>query len=485
MTDLSKIKHLVVLMMENRSFDHMFGYMMSPDYPIDGLEGNESNPDTEEKNISVSADADVSGDLTPDPGHHYPDVNMQIFGNYEGRDDGGPKMTGFIRSYSQDHTHDVNKSHRIMKCFSPDKLPVLTTLARQYANCDRWFSSVPGPTLPNRSFMHAATSIGRVDMNPIWADESTTIYELLEKFGVDSKIYYHDMTVAMTFKVLAGNQGARFGTFDDFKRAAKNGKLPPYSFIEPRYNAGQEGSMVFEATDQHPDHNVTEGETLIRDVYNAIRTNKELWESTILAIIYDEHGGLYDHVTPPACENPDGKICQNPGENRPGIPPFDFKRLGIRVPAVIISAYIEPGTIASDVYDHTSIISTARKLFLGEKWQDNFLTQRDKNANTFDKLLTRDTPRTDVVQFKGQKRQQGMAATSPEAVRSLNQPLSVHQQALVQHAWEMEQNLPEGRRSGITDWKTIQTEGQASQYLRTVAEEIRRASSATAAGGQT
>src|ERR1039457_4636405 len=160
MTDLSKIKHLVVLMMENRSFDHMLGMMMAPDYAIDGLRGTESNPDGDEKDVQVNADATISGDLTPDPGHHYPDVNMQIFGNYEARDDGGPKMMGFVRSF-QDHTHDIAKSHRIMNCFSPEKTPFLTTPARQYANCDRWFSSVPGPTLPNRSFMHAATSIGR------------------------------------------------------------------------------------------------------------------------------------------------------------------------------------------------------------------------------------------------------------------------------------------------------------------------------------
>lgn len=484
MTDLSKIKHLVVLMMENRSFDHMLGMMMAPDYAIDGLRGTESNPDGDEKDVQVNADATISGDLTPDPGHHYPDVNMQIFGNYEARDDGGPKMMGFVRSF-QDHTHDVAKSHRIMNCFSPDKIPVITTLARQYANCDRWFSSVPGPTLPNRSFMHAATSIGRVDMSPIWADESTTIYELLAKFGVKSKIYYEDFTVAMTFKALVGNQGDLFGRLDDFKRACKTGNLPAYSFIEPRFNAGEENGLTFEATDQHPDHNVSEGETFIKDVYNAIRTNQTIWESTILAIVYDEHGGLYDHVTPPATVNPDGKNTGDPGENvAPDIPPFDFTRLGIRVPAIIVSPYIEAGTIDSNVYDHTSIIATARKLFLGDKWKDNFLTLRDKGAATFDQLLTRDTPRQDVVNFKAPQGIDVALLADLQRTNSLNKPLSTHQQALVQHAFELEQQLPEGRRSGVASPDQIQTEGQASTYLRAVAEEIRRSASAGAAGGQ-
>ncbi|HXU20967.1 MAG TPA: alkaline phosphatase family protein, partial [Verrucomicrobiae bacterium] len=330
---MDRIKHLVVLMMENRSFDHMFGFLAGPDYPIDGLSGTESNPNSQEQQVPVTDEADFSGELTPDPGHHFPDVNMQIFSNFEGTNDGGPLMQGFVRSY-EFHTHNTPKAAHIMNCFEPKKIPVLTTLARQYAICDRWFSSVPGPTLPNRSFMHAATSIGRVDMSPIWRDESTTIYELLDKFGLSAKIFYHDSTMAMTFKMLANGQSKWFGLIDDFYRACKLDTLPAYSFIEPRYFAQDQGGQVFQASDQHPDHNITEGEQLIKDVYNAIRGNQQVWESTVLAVIYDEHGGLYDHVTPPATVNPDGLIAQNPGENVAQIPPFDFTRLGLRVPAV-------------------------------------------------------------------------------------------------------------------------------------------------------
>src|SRR3954451_4887985 len=165
-TPLDSIKHVVVLMMENRSFDHMFGRMKSSSYAIDGLDGTESNPDSAEKEVRVTFDAKVGGDLTPDPGHHFPDVNLQIFGNVQAKFDGGPLMKGFVQSY-QTHTHNLAASHRIMKCLTPDKIPALTGLAKNYAICDRWFSSVPGPTLPNRSFIHSATSIGRVDMSPI------------------------------------------------------------------------------------------------------------------------------------------------------------------------------------------------------------------------------------------------------------------------------------------------------------------------------
>src|SRR5437764_116479 len=393
------IKHPVVLMMENRSFEHTFGCLASPGYAIDGLKGNETVPDSQGELVKVTNDATIAGELTPDPGHHFPDVNMQIFGNFQGTQT-GPLMQGFVKAYEL-HTHDVKKSHRIMKCFDHSRIPTLTTLAKEFAVCDRWFSSVPGPTLPNRSYAHAATSIGRVDMNPLWRDEGTTIYELLEKFSVAARIYFSDWSVALTFKTFANSQGKWFGQLDDFERACKKGTLPPYSFIEPRYNDSDQGAQgVFEATDQHPDHNITEGDNFIRDVYNNIRSNQELWESTILCITYDEHGGTYDHVTPPATVNPDGKIAQNPGENVATIPPFDFTRLGVRVPAVIVSPYVEAGTIDSTVYDHTSFLATARKLFLGNAAATNFLTERDRQANTFEHLLTRTIPRIDHVDLK-------------------------------------------------------------------------------------
>src|SRR5689334_10419809 len=119
-----QIEHIIVLMMENRSFDHMLGFMMAEDYKIDGLTGKDTNPHPSEQDVRVTDDASISGDLTPDPGHHYPDVNMQIFSNFQARDDGGPKMEGFIRSYNF-ISHNAQKSRRVMKCFQPGKIPVL------------------------------------------------------------------------------------------------------------------------------------------------------------------------------------------------------------------------------------------------------------------------------------------------------------------------------------------------------------------------
>jgi phospholipase C len=386
----TRVKHLVVLMMESRSFDFMLGFLKSPGYAIDGLTGTETNPDTTGASVSVSPTAAFQGQLDPDPPHAFPDVNVQIFGNAQGQVN-GPLMQGFVKSYYA-AKNDVSHSHVIMKAMIPSKLPVLTTLARNFAVSDRWFSSVPGSSIPNYFFVLSATSGG--SLTPL-ASNDTTVFELLDKFGITSKLYYSDSTLAFAFRKLFTTP-QHLATYNQFLEDCRTGNLPAYSFVEPRHADADDphgGELL--ASDQHPDHNVQAGEQLIAAVYNAVRNNPSVWESTILVITYSQHGGLYDHVAPPATVSPDGKLAVA----GPNIPPFDFKRLGVRVPAVIISPYIEARTIDHMVYDHTSVIATARKLFLGNAAQTNFLTQRDRNANTFEHLLTRKTPRTDAFRF--------------------------------------------------------------------------------------
>jgi phospholipase C len=464
------IKHLVVLMLENRSFDHMFGFMKSDTYPIDGLNGDECNLDPNGVKVTVSPDANYSGDLTVDPGHHFPDVNIQLFGNIDG--EGDPVMSGFVKDYAQMGGSNPTLAHNIMKCFSPGpvppcKIPILMTLAEQYAVCDRWFASVPGPTLPNRSYAHAATSVGRVDMNPIWYEEGKTIYELLAESKVTSKIFFHDMTVAMTFKNFLKNQ-SYFGTFDDFLDACDSNKLPSYSFVEPRYNADNVNHLG--ANDQHPDHDIAEGETLIQDVYKAVSKNKDVWNSTILLIVYDEHGGLYDHVPPPATVNPDGKNSTNPF--------FDFMRLGLRVPAVVISPWIPPQTIDHLQYDHASIAATARKLFLGAEWETKFLTARDQIANTFERNLSLDQPRQGTVDFSAPHKNAALArvANTPQVdartAQNAAQPLSDLQKSLVAQAHFVNQHGLPADLGPDTNPDQIATAGQAAAFHAAVTKDF-------------
>jgi len=461
---LDNLKHIVVLMMENRSFDHMLGFAQSDSWPINGLSDKKTNADSVGGVAQVSSDAGYAGDFTPDPGHSSFDTLTQLYGDPDTSVMQDPSMNGFVRSY-EGKTGNPQAAHRIMKCFSTQKLEVLTKLAQQFCVCDRWFSSIPGPTFPNRAFMHGATSIGRVDMGIDWRNMPTTIYERLAQNKIDSVIYYHDSTMTSTFDGLAGNPDF-FGSFvDDFLPACADNDLPAYSFLEPRFanSAGGNGQPAFSASDQHPDHDVKEGEALIQTAFKAIWENTKVRNSTLLVIVYDEHGGLYDHVQPPTTVNPDGKVWA--GDPVTSLdPPFDFTRLGVRVPAVLISPYIVAGTIDHRIYDHTSIIATALKVLIPNVANSN-LTLRDKLANTFEDNLTLQEPRTDKIDL-------GAGAKSrPPTAAELAQPINDHLRAHVQQAAMLEEKLPLAQRSGINP-NTIKTEAQAAAYLQSVNAKI-------------
>jgi phospholipase C len=393
---LDNLQHLVVLMMENRSFDHMLGSLKAVDSRIDGLTGNESNPDSVGGIARVQSQAAFQGQLDPDPDHHFPGVDRQIF-NGSTANPRVASMQGFVRSYYEQR-RDVKHSRRIMNYFKAQKLPVLTTLATEYAVFNRWFSSVPGPTLCNRAFAHYGTSFGHVGMELFYANQIfKSIYERLLAAGRTSKIYYYDQTSStMEIVNLLQNQPQLFGTYDQFIADCKAGKLPDYSFVEPNYSdhMGPGGAII--ASDQHPDHHVGEGERFIASVYNAIRQNPGLWATTALLITYDEHGGIYDHVPPPAC-TPDGFVAQ-PKDTGTGAP-FFFDRLGVRVPAVLVSPWVPKGTVVDGrIFEHASIPATVTKQFLpGGLFEDR--TPREKQAETFLDLLTLDTMRTDTIEF--------------------------------------------------------------------------------------
>jgi phospholipase C len=422
---MPEIKHIVVLMLENRSFDHLLGWLQSDQYQIDGLDGSQLNRDSTGEPVKASADASYSGDYDPDVAHDFVNVTEQIFGTPTPAAGAPANMSGFVTSYGK-VSGSVAKSHRVMKCFDPKKVPVIATLAQQYALCTRWFSSVPGPTLPNRAYAHGATSVGHVDMTINWWKETKTIYELLADHNYTAKIYYTDSTIALTYGGLLAAQDRYFvPDFKAFYNDCKQNNLPDYCFLEPRYNASGGGQPVA-ASDQHPDHDVSEGEALILQVYNAVRSNPDTWNTTLLVIVYDEHGGLFDHIPPPAAVSPDNINSAQPF--------FAFDRLGVRVPAVLVSPYIEAGTVISDtVFDHASLAATARKVFLGAGWQDTFLTERDKAANTFESVLTLGSPRTDKVDPTKFHKIQIAAHPLNMRERALQQaarPLTDHQQAL-------------------------------------------------------
>jgi phospholipase C len=388
----SPFKHVVVLMMENRSFDHMLGYMKDFDYAIEGLDGDETNlAAVEGPDIRVSPDARSIGDLNPDPSHEFPDINFQIFGNSVGTDTGQAKMQGFVKNYAT-QSSNAAQGENVMKCFHPGSLPVLSTLAKQYAVCDHWFASLPASTIPNRLFAHAAWSGDSLTQDAILAPAiAKTIFKVIDD-SADStyRIYTNGSTILMANIYLAHSQNKFFDYRTRFVQDCKHGFLPEYTFIEPCYGDDVKNGRF--ANSQHPDYGVDAGEAIIAEVYNAVRSSKN-WNDTLLLIVYDEHGGLYDHVPPPA-------VSRDPLSTLPDLPPtkdfgFRFDRLGVRVPAVFVSPRIAPGTILRQQFDHCSIVATVRKLFCDDKtpfnWREAQATKFDEIANLDDAHIRTDT----------------------------------------------------------------------------------------------
>ena len=394
-TGLQNLKHIVVLMMENRSFDHMLGSLKTLDNRIDGLAGTESNLDTTNEPAPVKPMAEFQSQLDPDPNHHFPAVHQQLF-------DGGPvgqaTMKGFVKSYYQERK-DVEHSRKIMYYFAPDKLPVLTALARNFALFNGWFSSIPGPTLCNRAFAHYGTSFGQVSQDVFYYHkEPLSVYQRLLNAGRSAKIYYFDEASSSLEVVnLLQNQPKLFGTHEQFLDDCRRGQLPQYSFVEPNYtdHEGDGGELI--ASDQHPDHDVQQGEVFLAEVYNHIHENPDLWKSTALLVLHDEHGGIYDHVPPPTCVA-DGFQATPDKTGVPGLT-FNFDRLGVRVPSILISPWIPKGTVVPGPYqpkgrtfEHASIPRTVTRFFTGDDYAQ--ATAREKQADSFLDLLS-DTMRPD------------------------------------------------------------------------------------------
>jgi len=375
MASIDQIDYFVVLMLENRSFDNLLGAPNWPGGKINGLTGNETNPDGSGGTVQVWNSPVGPNDSwlpTPDPGELFTDMNQQL-----GIAPAASPMSGFAANY----VGQGDAARDIMHYFTPSQLPALTALASSYAICDEWYASAPCQTWPNRFFMHTGTADGYENNSPVhFPYLMPTIFNVLDDVVPNGwEIYYHDFPQALTLSRLWDHLD-HFHPFADFLDNAKYGHLPSYSFIEPRYFAD-----VTWPNDMHPPHNVNYGDQLVATVYNAL-LNSPCWNSTMLIVIFDEHGGCYDHVQPPSATPPESP---KPGQV------FHFDRYGVRVPAVIASPLIQPGTVLrstnGEYFDHTSVIRTLRERFN----IDQPLTDRDANAAVLDPVLNLDQPSHD------------------------------------------------------------------------------------------
>nr|DAD26698.1 TPA_asm: hypothetical protein HUJ06_028166 [Nelumbo nucifera] len=385
------IKTLVILVMENRSFDHVLGWLKSSRPEIDGLTGKESNRvsafDIDSQEIFVTNDALF---VDSDPGHSFQAIREQIFGSENCSSNPAP-MNGFVQ---QAESMGEGMSKTVMSGFKPSLLPVYTTLANEFAVFDRWFASVPASTQPNRFYVHSATSHGatsNVRKDLIHGFPQRTIFDSLDESDLSFGIYYQNIPATLFFKSLRKlKHVVKFHSYAlKFKMHAKLGKLPNYVVIEQRYFDVE----LAPANDDHPSHDVAIGQKFVKEVYETLRASPQ-WNETALLITYDEHGGFYDHVPTPVIgvPNPDGIIGPDPFY-------FRFDRLGVRVPTILISPWIEKvihepnGPTPYSQFEHSSIPATVKKLF---NLKSNFLTKRDAWAGSFENYFhLRDTPRTD------------------------------------------------------------------------------------------
>jgi phospholipase C len=314
---LAGIDAMVVLCMENRSFDHYLGALRLVEgrTDIDGLTGVETNP---APGGAEPVPVHLLEDFTPaDPPHEWDACHEQW---NDGAND------GFVIAHAGASQNDVMGYH------VREHIPVLYALADAGAICQRWFCSLLGPTWPNRFYLHAATSRGQKSNFPELG--LTTIWDRLADAGVDGTNYYHDVAWATGgYGKLGGLAGiSRF--FED----AEAGNLPPFSIIDPAFFGGG-------ANDDHPDHDIRMGQALIGSVVAALGQSPQ-WNRCLFVLTYDEHGGFYDHVPPPA-----------PADGAE--PDEEFRRFGFRVPSLVIGPTVRRGCAIDTVYEHSSVVATA------------------------------------------------------------------------------------------------------------------------------
>jgi phospholipase C len=409
------IKHVFVLMLENRSFDHMLGFSgLTGTDAVTGqhtsIEGVSSANTNSYDNKNYPATNDAANTMGYDPGHEFNDVLEQLCGAGTKYTGGAyPKInnTGFVSNYATTKSSGEGGAKdgfgEIMKCYhSPSALPVMMGLAREFAVCDHWYSSLPGPTWPNRFFVHAASS-GGLDHSPTTLE--TLEWEKLKGFVFENGSIYQSLVRAgQQWRIYRGVKSPLFGSipsvaalkgiqirdtiaYEDFANDLKGEYPYAYTFIEPNYgdviNSSYTGGQS-----QHPMDDVRHGEALIKSTYEAIR-NSPLWLNSMFIITYDEHGGFYDHFAPPAAIAP-GDTSPFSIFNSSG---FAFDQYGGRVAAIVVSAYTQKNIISHLPYDHSSIPATLEKIF-----NMPALTKRDAAANTVGSLasLTKARPDTGV-----------------------------------------------------------------------------------------
>ena len=409
--NLEKVDHVVVMMLENRSFDHMLGYLSltgrRPD--IDGLSSEFAN-EFQGRTYPVHHLGTTALDVDPD--HSADAVDQQLAGG---------TMGGFVASAAATLAGrgvEDGDPACVMGYYDGADVPVYDYLAEEFAVCDRWFSSVPGATLPNRLYALCGVAAGSRDDRPPHVPplyHQPSFVRHLDAHRVTWRWYSFDpgtLRLADAHYLLGHHH--RFGYFSktglpwkavldltvnpkiaSFLQDAADGTLRSVSWIDPAFT--NFNPLGFPVNDDHPPADIKDGQDLALAVYDALAASPQ-WDRSLLVIVYDENGGFYDHVPPPQA-----------ADDEPGM----FGRYGVRVPAIIVSPWVEPRTVSSTLFDHTSIIKTILLRFCPQALHEaqqaekthaqksqsrlglgpQYPGMRVAQANHLGELLTRTTPR--------------------------------------------------------------------------------------------
>ncbi len=428
---MPQIKTIVLLMLENRSLDNLLGWLYEDSKPeyvyptdsskeYDGLKvGAYSNPRLNEPDqlVPVTKISDIRwseiqskqwGVPYYDPWEAlvaYPNDPRQSYDNWQGVMNqfygnatiipglpvtGQPAMQGFLQDY-YDSRMSTWQGDDILWTYGPEQLTVINSLARNFSVSDRWFCSLPSETNPNRAYSLCGTSLGEEDNGPWYLlrnphvpqqYDADTIFNRLSTQGKSWKLYYSDVwanNVSYTEYTFPHIPQGQSTNMNAFYQDASAGKLPNFSFIEPSWTG-----INTTGTDYHPPSFVGPSENFLQRVFTALRDSPQ-WNDMLFIVTFDEHGGTYDHVPPPGTAiNPDGKISVNG---------FKFDQYGARVPTLLISPYIQKGTVfrapsgSAQPFDHTSFIKTIL-MWAGMRPGDIQLFKRVDNAPTFEGVLS-------------------------------------------------------------------------------------------------
>ena len=345
---LAPIETIVVVMMENRSFDHFFGALsLEEGKMVDGLTGTESNPDDAGNPVSVfPSDYYV---VEEDPPHGWDASHLQW---NDGAND------GFVTEHLAE---GAQIGEVVMGYHTREQLPILYALADDYVLCERWFASVMGPTWPNRLHLHLATSGGETSNTGVSGYPS--IFDRLTDAGVDSRYYSSNLPFTATYGRTEGVEQV-----EKFFEAAAAGTLPPFCMVEPMFTFG--GTI---GNDDHPPADIRMGQAFLATVYQALAQSPQ-WDRCLLIITYDEHGGFYDHVSPPTTFDD-----QFP----------EFQQLGFRVPSLVVGPHVRRGCVSSVQLDHVSIPATVTRRFGLEPLNER-VTQTEDLSHAIDPLFIDD-----------------------------------------------------------------------------------------------